>query len=731
MPRLARRGAEHVKAGKILTSISNPFVTPGQGKAWHDAPPFDGGNLSRKPGETAEGAVMRHESAVQDTTFPVRMADLVEEAFTAPLSAQVRDVKKDIASREDPISSIVVVEQGRPQGLVMSLHLDRVLSQQYGVALYHKKPVAEVMDAAPLVADMQAPVDAVAEQAMRRDRDKLFDHVIVTENDLLKGIVTVERILSTLASLHQRRTQEMAAINRELQKAQKKTAAMNEELSEAYVKLRELDELKTDFLSMVSHELRTPLTSVLGFTEITQLDLRNVIFPHLEAKSPPSSDAAEKKLRRARENVEKNLEIIIKEGERLTVLINDVLDIAKMEAGKVDWKSQSLDIGDLVSRAMASTSSLFQKKHLDAVVEVETGLPPLVGDGDRLIQVLVNLVSNAVKFTDAGSVSCSATRHENGVLVSVRDTGIGIAKDDLDKVFEKFKQAGDTLTNKPAGTGLGLPICKQIIEHHGGRIGVESEPGKGSVFWFTLPGEAAVRRSEHKAVVAFAESNGPFYYLALARRVGLGNGTKPQPGVPRPGALLVMANQRVRSFLRQRVESYGVAVHEAGSVNEALTVAKRAPLRIVVLDLEDPELKGLELAAALRKQRRTQDVRFLCTNYGGESEQGFALALDRLFTRPVRRDALLEELELLQPPLNVPVLVADDDHDLVKSCIALLAKSGREVHGAKELDSCLGLARDLRPSLLVAGARFASRYNILRTVRFEQGQSALRAMLLG
>jgi signal transduction histidine kinase len=119
--------------------------------------------------------------------------------------------------------------------------------------------------------------------------------------------------------------------------------------------------------------------------------------------------------------------------------------------------------------------------------EVEPDLPPLNGDRDRLIQVVINLISNAVKFTPRGSVTCRAHRKHNDIIVSVIDSGIGIAPEDQPKVFEKFKQVGDTLTEKPQGTGLGLPICKEIVEHHGGRIWVESELGKGSVFLFSLP----------------------------------------------------------------------------------------------------------------------------------------------------------------------------------------------------------------------------------------------------
>jgi PAS domain S-box-containing protein len=243
---------------------------------------------------------------------------------------------------------------------------------------------------------------------------------------------------------------------------------------------KEVDRMKTDFISTVSHELRTPLTSVRGFTEVIRKKLEEDIFPRFTSGKDQRLD---KTLNRIRENIE----IILSEGERLTALINDVLDISKLEAGKVEWKMESISVSDIIERAMIATSSLFEQKKLEFIRVAEQDLPEIIGDRDRLLQVVINLLSNAVKFTERGFVTCRVKRAGQNMMVNIIDTGIGIADADREKVFEKFKQAGDTLTDKPTGTGLGLPICKQIIEHHGGRIWVESQLGKGSNFSFTLP----------------------------------------------------------------------------------------------------------------------------------------------------------------------------------------------------------------------------------------------------
>ncbi|MEM9009004.1 MAG: histidine kinase dimerization/phospho-acceptor domain-containing protein, partial [Cyanobacteria bacterium P01_F01_bin.86] len=197
---------------------------------------------------------------------------------------------------------------------------------------------------------------------------------------------------------------------------------------------KEIDQMKTDFISTVSHELRTPLTSVLGFAKLIQKKLEGIVLPAVNVETP--------KTERAVRQVKENLDIIVAEGERLTSLINDVLDIAKIEAGKIEWNMQPLVLSDIVDRAMAATSILAEHSGLEIIRDIEGDIPTLMGDRDRLIQVVINLLSNAIKFTTTGSVTCRIRQQADTVLVSVIDTGIGLAPEDMDQVFEKFKQVG-------------------------------------------------------------------------------------------------------------------------------------------------------------------------------------------------------------------------------------------------------------------------------------------------
>jgi PAS domain S-box-containing protein len=283
---------------------------------------------------------------------------------------------------------------------------------------------------------------------------------------------------------------------------------------------REVDRMKTDFISMASHELRTPLTSVMGFAKLIHKSFDQHVAPKI------AND--DRKGQQAVQRIRDNLDIIVNEGKRLTRLVNDVLDIAKMEAGEVEWHMADVSIDEVIESAVAATSSLANTKNLALKVDIEDDLPLVWADGDRLIQVVTNLLSNAIKFTnegqirvagyklqvaDDGTVQPSTLRTEpqdeawsglteltealipeiwnlepgSWLVVSVQDTGLGITQENLLQVFEKFTQVGDVLTDRPKGTGLGLPICKEIIEHHGGRIWVESELGKGANFFFTLP----------------------------------------------------------------------------------------------------------------------------------------------------------------------------------------------------------------------------------------------------
>jgi Na+/proline symporter/nitrogen-specific signal transduction histidine kinase len=259
---------------------------------------------------------------------------------------------------------------------------------------------------------------------------------------------------------------QVVVYSHKLQQKSRELEAATTELRAANDRLQELDRLKDDFISTVTHELRTPLTSIRAFSEILLAD--------------PNIATAER---------EKFLGIITRETERLTRLINQVLDLAKIESGRAEWQVTRVDLRKVVAETLAEMSQMFKEKN----VQVETRFPekvsPVDADLDRLIQVLLNLLSNALKFCAEGKGRVEVTLAESDgfVRVDVRDNGSGIKLADQSIIFDKFRQAGDMLTEKPPGTGLGLHISRQIVEHFGGRMWADSRPGEGACFSFTLP----------------------------------------------------------------------------------------------------------------------------------------------------------------------------------------------------------------------------------------------------
>jgi signal transduction histidine kinase len=246
-------------------------------------------------------------------------------------------------------------------------------------------------------------------------------------------------------------------------------ARSNQLTQNALAEMREADRLKTQFLANMSHELRTPLNSIIGFSRVILKGIDGPITPQQE----------------------EDLKAIYNAGQHLLGLINDVLDLSKIEAGKVELAFSEVVLKDVLHSVMSTAEGLVQGKAIELVTDIPDDLPTIIADSIRVRQVLLNLVSNAVKFTERGQIGVSARRLETSgrpeIVVAVFDTGPGISPEDQRKLFEPFSQVDASPTRKTGGTGLGLSICRHLVELHGGRIWVESVPGEGSTFAFTLP----------------------------------------------------------------------------------------------------------------------------------------------------------------------------------------------------------------------------------------------------
>jgi Na+/proline symporter/nitrogen-specific signal transduction histidine kinase len=271
------------------------------------------------------------------------------------------------------------------------------------------------------------------------------------------GLDDVMRILDEASQLR--------AHSRELEEKSLSLQRATAELRAANEQLKSLDKLKDDFMSSVTHELRTPLTSIRALAEMMVEEV--------------GMDAGQR---------QQFLGIIVAETERLSRLVNQVLDMAKIESGSAEWRNHEVDMRELLTQAAQTTSEMFRERGATLALEMPEHVPMLMADSDRLMQVVLNLLSNAAKFVPAegGRVEMRLTTDAQGVKVEVQDNGRGVPVEQQASIFEKFRQGGDA-TRRPQGTGLGLPISRQIVEHFGGRLWLRSEPGQGACFAFELP----------------------------------------------------------------------------------------------------------------------------------------------------------------------------------------------------------------------------------------------------
>ncbi len=284
-------------------------------------------------------------------------------------------------------------------------------------------------------------------------------------------VLTPEDVLRILDESSQLRTR-----SRELEEKSHSLEQATEELREANEKLMSLDRLKDDFMASVTHELRTPLTSIRALAELMRDE------PTMER---PQRDQF--------------MGIIVTETERLSRLVNQVLDMAKFESGHAEWQTVAVDLRALVQQAAATTAEMFREKQCTVDVVLPDTVPTLMADPDRLTQVMLNLLSNAAKFVPVpgGRVCVSLTRDDTGMTVKVQDNGPGVPEAQKGLVFERFHQGGDA-TQRPHGTGLGLPISQQIVAHFGGRLWLEQTPGEGACFAFHLPWTDEPRQGERQ-----------------------------------------------------------------------------------------------------------------------------------------------------------------------------------------------------------------------------------------
>ena len=491
----------------------------------------------------------------------------------------------------------------------------------------------------------------------------------------------------------------------------------NRELQKSKAELAKLNEVKNHFLGMAAHDLRNPVGSILHLCKFV-LD------------SDDGSLSSEN-----REFVS-----MIQSSSSFTLtLLDELLDIARIEAGRLDLSIAETDVHALIHESVGMNQAVASSRDVRIVVNKYEALPDVLLDRTKIMQVLNNLISNAVKFTPEGVVLVRLEGKDGYVQVSVRDTGVGIAPEDHDAVFEQFQQVGDTLTEKPQGTGLGLPICKQIVVHHGGRLWLESALGEGSTFSFSLPAvpplqsvravgermgdtgsesspvgvadqdlgpgevasasvaalEAGVRLRRHvegvlarslRAGAGGTSADGSLSAASADAHAGSAGSTKAggARGSASATVLVVDDDAHVRSLLRQALEEAEYEVMEAADGIAALEAVREKRPDLVLLDVMMPHLTGFDVAAALKGDLETRSIPIVVLSVIEDAQRGYRLGVERYLTKPVDVAALVADVAALLRPQEHPgselagahvALVEDEEDSATERSLVMRAEA--------------------------------------------------------
>ena len=371
----------------------------------------------------------------------------------------------------------------------------------------------------------------------------------------------------------------------------------------------EASRAKSEFLANMSHELRTPLNAIIGFSEV----LLEKMFGELNDRQ------------------EEYLNDILSSGEHLLSLINDILDLAKVESGKVELQPSLFDLRQVLEGSLMMVKERALAHGITLSLESADDVETVVGDERKVKQILFNLLSNAMKFTpNAGQVGIRAHAVDGAVQIAVWDTGVGIAPADQDCIFEEFRQVGSGLTGKTEGTGLGLALTRKFVALHGGTISVQSALEQGSTFTFTLPmAEAADETSPAERPAARApEQAGP-------------------GDVVRPSVLIIEDDPKAADLLRIYLTEAGYTVDTAVDGVEGVKQVKHLAPDVVILDVLLPKADGWSVLTQLREDAVTQDIPIIIASVADQRSRGLALGAAAYFVKPIQKEELLRTLDAL------------------------------------------------------------------------------------
>lgn len=421
---------------------------------------------------------------------------------------------------------------------------------------------------------------------------------------------------------------------------------------------KEVDKMKTEFISTVSHELRTPLTSIKGYVDLI-LD----------------GEAGE-----INEIQSEFLEIVKQNNDRLVELINDLLDVSRMESGRVKMEKEPLWLPEVIREAVVSIENLAKNKDMSITLDIPEGLPLVLADRQRLLRILVNLLSNAIKYTQPkGKLFVSVKPQDGFLATSVRDTGIGIPSEHLDRLFVKFYRVDSSLTSEIGGTGLGLAIVKSIVDLHGGQVWAESEVGKGSTFTFTLPLDK--RKEETRKA-------------PVRPKVTLAKGDK---------ILVVDDEPDIVRLIEIHLEKEGFRVISALGGPEALRMAEEEEPSLITLDIMMEDMNGFEVLRALKDNPKTAHIPVIMLSIIADEYKCLRVGASSFLTKPIEPRKLIEVVNSLldRKAKKKNIIVVLEDKSLAEQIGQTVGEKGFDALEVVEMTDLLEKAKKRKPDLII------------------------------
>ncbi|HEX9615342.1 MAG TPA: response regulator, partial [Bacteroidota bacterium] len=444
----------------------------------------------------------------------------------------------------------------------------------------------------------------------------------------------------------------------------------NAELEKAY-------RVKSDFLASMSHELRTPLNSIIGFSSVLL---------------GPTGDPLSTDQRMA-------LEKVLKNGKHLLQLINDILDFSKLEAGRMTVNVESDDVTNIISSTIMTVEMLVKQKNLELKQEIEPGLPHLNTDILKVKQIIVNLLSNAAKFTERGEVILKVWKEKGGIVsFSVRDSGIGIEEKNLPLVFEEFQQIDNSHSRKYKGTGLGLPISRRLARMLGGDLVVQSAFGKGSTFTLSIPvvfSAEGVQGANPAPLVSTSEgrrsAKAEPIVQAVAKTIGPETGTK---------ILCIDDDPDALQILRSYLVPDGYNVTAALSGDEGISLARTLKPALITLDIMMPQKDGWQVLRELKRDPATKDIPVIIHSMIDNKPLAMSLGAIDVMPKPVDSRQLLQRVQSVVKSRDEYVLVVDDNKEYTNAMKKLLELEGFDVKVANSGEQAIETLKKGTPAVI-------------------------------